>query len=141
MLKWELMPYRRFRDFQGRSCRREFWAMIEVVFVVTLAWAVGLSGFDKGSESLTKSVWEWAFVLFLIGSVIPFAALIVRRIHDVGNSGWLALWLLAPYGFLLLLYWGLVPGMKMENQYGPVPGGQNIRDLYDPASIHPRYRR
>jgi len=55
--------------------------------------------------------------------LLPFVALLVpasvRRIHDMGYSGWLVIAVfIFPFVTLLLL---LLPGMSMSNAYGPDP--------------------
>lgn len=48
-------------------------------------------------------------------SILPLLSSAVRRVHDVGHSGWL---LLIPFMNIFLL---LAPGMKEENRFGPNP--------------------
>ena len=52
----------------------------------------------------------WNFAL-----LIPSLAVAVRRMHDVGKSGW---FLLVPIYNLIL---ALTEGTKGENEYGPDP--------------------
>jgi uncharacterized membrane protein YhaH (DUF805 family) len=49
-------------------------------------------------------------------------AVMVRRLHDTGRSGWMFLIGLIPFvGGILLLVWYVTDGQPMENQYGAVP--------------------
>jgi uncharacterized membrane protein YhaH (DUF805 family) len=54
--------------------------------------------------------------------LIPVVAVTVRRLHDIGMSGWWALLLLVPYiGGLIVLVFTLLPGQPHANAHGPAP--------------------
>jgi len=57
---------------------------------------------------------------FYIINIIPFAALVTRRFHDIGKSGWMTMILLIPLigGIIVFAFMGR-PGMRSENRYGP----------------------
>jgi len=57
--------------------------------------------------------------------MLPSIAVGVRRMHDVGKSGW---FLLIPiYNFIL----AVTPGDVGNNEFGPDPKGQSVSDLLD----------
>lgn len=61
-------------------------------------------------------------ILTFLGLTIPTIALAVRRLHDIGATGWLVLLLFIPAigpGFMGAI--GGVPGQKKPNKYGPDP--------------------
>ena len=65
--------------------------------------------------------------LFLLATFIPGLALIVRRQHDIGLSGWFYLLVLVPYvGGLIVFVFTLIPSQKHDNKWGPVPYGVRI---------------
>jgi uncharacterized membrane protein YhaH (DUF805 family) len=48
----------------------------------------------------------------------------VRRIHDLGLSGWFYLLVFVPYvGSLIIFVFTVMPTQKNENKWGPVPAG------------------
>ena len=60
-------------------------------------------------------------VLYL-GCFLPLLAVSVRRLHDLGKSGWLFLVGLIPIvGGILLLVWFVSDGEPYDNEYGAVP--------------------
>ena len=62
--------------------------------------------------------------IYRLGVIIPSIAVGIRRMHDVGKSGW---FLLIPiYNFILAVSDGEVG----ENQYGSDPKNQEV-DIYD----------
>lgn len=62
-------------------------------------------------------------VLFL-GTLLPSLAVAVRRLHDIGRSGWWLLFGLIPIiGSFVLLVFAFTKGNERENEYGPAPTG------------------
>ena len=63
-----------------------------------------------------------------IGLLLPTLAVSVRRLHDIGKSGWYVLITLIPIvGLILLIVWYCNDGDSVPNMYGPVP--TNTRDV------------
>lgn len=60
--------------------------------------------------------------IFFPAMFIPAAAVLVRRLHDVGRSGW---WILVGFvpliGDVVLLIFALLPSQPGQNRYGPSP--------------------
>lgn len=56
--------------------------------------------------------------MFGLATLIPSLAISVRRLHDVGKSGWWLLIMFTIVGILLLLYWYVQPGQRAENKFG-----------------------
>ena len=53
--------------------------------------------------------------------LIPGTALCVRRLHDVGKSGWFYLWILLPLiGYIIILI-QFCKDSTGDNQWGPNP--------------------
>jgi uncharacterized membrane protein YhaH (DUF805 family) len=68
----------------------------------------------------------WSFsplgTLFQLAIMIPSLAVAVRRMHDLGKSGWMLLIGLIPcVGIILLIVWTASDGEPHDNAYGPVP--------------------
>ena len=70
----------------------------------------------------------------IIGLVhfIPGLAVTVRRLHDVGRSGWWFLIILIPLiGILVLLYWMIKGSEQGANKWGPNPYGVASAEVFD----------
>ena len=66
----------------------------------------------------------WLTILFMLAILVPNLAVGVRRLHDLGKSGWMLLIGLIPFfGGLYLLFLFAQPGQSGPNQYGPDPKG------------------
>jgi uncharacterized membrane protein YhaH (DUF805 family) len=105
----------KYAVFKGRAIRSEFWWYVLFIDLYGLLVNIGLQ-FDVplGFLILTGSG-----LLYLI---IPLFAVMVRRFHDVGKSGWTVLINIIPLiGPLFVLYWLVKSGDKEANLYGEVP--------------------
>lgn len=111
----------KWADFQGRARRSEYWFWQLFVWLVFIAFFVmdGIisvsGGRTAGNVFLLIGV-----ALFAISMFLPGLAVLVRRMHDLGVTGWIVLISLIPYlGGLILLIMSIVPGTEGDNAYGP----------------------
>lgn len=108
----------KYCSFSGRARRKEFWGF--ALFYLLLSWGVTLaSGLVFGFESTASSV-----LLFLLGLVmfLPVLGVWVRRLHDIGKSGWWILFSLVPLvGSITLLVFACLDSQEGNNAYGPSP--------------------
>ena len=94
-----------YADFKGRARRSEYWYF--VLFNALMTIVLGYIGILLETELLGT--------MYSFAVIIPSLAVCVRRMHDVGKSGW---FLLIPiYNFIL----AVTEGEKGENQYGADP--------------------
>ena len=84
-----------YTDFKGRSSQQDFWVpiLINLAVSVGLLVAVICSAATVVASSLLSSTVFCLFVGLLVGwklaRLVPDAAVIVRRTHDVGLTGWI----------------------------------------------------
>lgn len=65
--------------------------------------------------------------VYLLALFIPSIAVAIRRLHDIGKSGWMLLLALIPIiGGIWLLVLMIKEGVRGENQYGPDPKGATV---------------
>jgi uncharacterized membrane protein YhaH (DUF805 family) len=132
-MEWILMPLKRYVDFSGRSRRKEFWSWYLFVFIMYfvlmyLDAALGLggtaTGYAEGGSVGFNMTGGVLTLLFMLATLIPGVAVAVRRMHDIGKSGWLVLIGLIPlFGWIYVIYCYVQPGVIGPNQYGPDPKG------------------
>ena len=107
--------FKKTADFSSRATRAEYWWW---VLFRTLFWlaAIGICALLK-NEVLTIVL---MYICLLL--LIPSLPLAVRRMHDIGHSGWtLLLMRLLPYvGEVIILVY-LCRQSAPDNKYGPNP--------------------
>jgi uncharacterized membrane protein YhaH (DUF805 family) len=87
----------KYVDGKGRASRSEYWYFALFTFIV---------------DVVTGGV---AAVLVLLPSI----TVSVRRLHDIGKSGWALLWILLPIiGWIVLIVYAVRPGEPRTNLYG-----------------------
>ena len=96
----------RYADFSGRSRRSEFWwAYLSITIIGAIATAI-----------LGDMAFIWSLAV-----LVPNVALCIRRLHDVGKSGWWYLIGLVPLvGPILLLIWACKDSTE-DNEWGSNP--------------------
>ncbi|WP_421848561.1 DUF805 domain-containing protein [Novosphingobium sp.] len=137
-MEWMLMPYRRYADFQGRSCRREYWmfTLLSVIVafgtVVLMASGGGLSANGEAAPSVLFWIGGAILVIWGLGSIIPSIAVQVRRFHDQERSGWMVLLGFIPYvGGLIVFIFMCLSGTRGPNRFGPDPLDPSNVDIFN----------
>jgi uncharacterized membrane protein YhaH (DUF805 family) len=124
-----------YSNFKGRARRKEFWAFwlfytLGILALLGFGILVDLAfnGFKTNADRTTmRAIGLIPFLVFFSGLILPSIALVVRRVHDAGLSGWFALLgFITPIGSIALLVFGLLPSQVGENPWGPVPAGVRI---------------
>ncbi len=108
-------------NFDGRASRSEFWWWYLFQTIVSIPFGVGFAvchAMDSKAAILFQILnWIISLALFL-----PTLGVFVRRMHDIGKSGW---WYFLNFicliGSIILLIWELKESDPYENEYGPVP--------------------
>lgn len=104
MIDWYLKVVRdNYANFSGRAGRSEYWYYTLCGFIISVV----LTGVDllTGYSSLS-------YIYFLV-VFIPGLAVAVRRMHDIGKSGWHLLVLLIPF-FIGIIWSGLLFASALE---------------------------
>lgn len=103
-------------DFSGRARRSEFWYFFLLVIVASIV--VGILGAILGDT--IGGILAFVFALAII---VPSLSVSIRRLHDVGKSGWWYLISFIPLGGFVLLYFYFQDSAPGANEWGPNPKG------------------
>ena len=137
--------FKKYATFSGRASRSEYWWWALFTFtgylvLGLLAFALGTATSRDGGRTpgLLALPLIILFAVFLFGILIPTLAVTVRRLHDAGYSGLLALLFLLPYlGGLIIMIFALLPSSPAGAKYDPVPATPAYHP-YPPQTPYPQ---
>lgn len=80
----------KYATFRGRAPRSEYWWfwLFCVLVYITLTLAFGLIGYLCGNEKGMLVAIRIGVVVYYLMLFLPILSVMVRRLHDVGSSGW-----------------------------------------------------
>ena len=123
-MNWYLKALKQYVDFSGRARRKEYW----MFFLYNLLFSVLAVILDKviGTSS-PESGYGIFYGIYSLALIVPSLALGVRRLHDVGKSGWMLLVGLIPLiGAIWILILMATDSQLASNKWGENPKGVNI---------------
>ena len=112
-----------YANFSGRARRSEYWYFMLCYYIISILAIVLDSVLGSGFQIEGISLgYGWITLAIALGHIIPSLALLVRRLHDVGKSGWFYFIVLIPLiGAIWLLVLECTEGTKGDNNYGADP--------------------
>ena len=106
---------KKYAVFSGRAQRKEYWFFILFYLIFTIA--VAIVDVVLGTESIGL-----LSILYAVAMIVPSLAVTVRRLHDIGRSGW---WILIAFipiiGGIVLFVFAVLDSQEGENRFGPNP--------------------
>lgn len=117
-MNWYLKAMNQYADFTGRARRKEYWMFvlfntIFALIAILLDYKIGPIVDDDGFFSI--------YLLYFMAALIPSLAVSVRRLHDVGRTGW---WMRIAFIIIGAIWLFILMVSERENhanQYGPDP--------------------
>lgn len=118
-MNWYIKVLKNYANFEGRARRKEYWMfyLFNFLAVIIIGFLAGIiSGILKTNFGIP------VFCIYYLAIILPSLAVAVRRLHDIGKSGWwLFISLIPIVGSIILLVWLCIEGTPGQNQYGPNP--------------------
>lgn len=94
-IAWFIFVFRKSFVISGRASRREYWMFYLAMFVITIALAIfdHATGLTFETEGTHGQIEENGITGTIFGFVMIPASITayIRRLHDVGKSGWFTL--------------------------------------------------
>lgn len=113
-----------YATFKGRARRSEYWfiqlfLIITNVAVAAIDLALMNGDVDRfianGGGGIVGLVW-------ILVTIVPALAVLFRRLHDTGKSGWWVLMGFVPFaGAIVLFVFTVLDSTPAENKYGLSP--------------------
>ena len=115
MLEWYLKVVRdNYANFSGRARRSEYWYFTLVNIIVGILFSI--------LEVTVSENVTYVNLLYSLAILVPSIAVSVRRLHDVGKSGWYYLLIFfVVVGWIWLLVLFCTEGDRGANEYGLDP--------------------
>jgi len=110
----------KYAVFTGRARPSEFWWFMLLYMSALLLTLAALAL----STGLAK-----AGLLAFAALTPPALSVMVRRLHDIGATGWMLIFLVPFVGQILMLAWLTRPSIPRLNRFGPEPEGRSNRYL------------
>ena len=100
--------FNKFANFDGRASKSEFWwfQLFCIIVQIVGTFIDALLGYAE------LFVWIGYIIVLL-----PSLAVVARRLHDTGRSGWWQLLVLTIIGIIVLIVWW-VADVGKKNKYG-----------------------
>lgn len=117
-MEWFLTAWSRATDFDGRSRRKEYWMFTLFNCLVCIVLMIPYMAFMR------TGIGTFFFILLFaydLASIVPTLSCTVRRLHDIGSSGWWLLLYMIPGIGLIVLVFLMIDSQPGTNEYGPNP--------------------
>ena len=106
--------WKKFADFGGRSRRKEFWFFWLINMVISYVLTLITSKLGVVGSIVTG--------VFSLAILVPSLAVAIRRMHDIGKSGW---WICINFIPLIGTIWYIILAAKdsevTNNKWGACP--------------------
>jgi uncharacterized membrane protein YhaH (DUF805 family) len=134
-MQYFILAFKKALDFRSRSTQPEFWyfVLFNIIFAIAAMFIDKALGstfkMDMGMEEKMDLGYGYVYVIYGLATFIPGLAVGIRRLHDIGKSGWMYLVGLIPFaGFIWLIVLWAKDSQPGENKWGPNPNNVPLID-------------
>lgn len=118
-MNWYLKVLKQYADFSGRARRKEYWMFVLFNMIFAFVAMIIDSMLNLSFEGIGYGP---IYGLYTLVMIIPSLSVVVRRLHDVGKSGWMFLISLIPLvGAIWLLVLIVTDSQEGANKWGENP--------------------
>lgn len=97
-MKWWMTCIKKYVTFEGRARRKEYWMFVLFNAIFMLA-AMLLDVLLFGASLTNPAKPRFLSSLYGLFVFLPSLSVMVRRLHDIGRSGW---WVAGYYGLAIV---------------------------------------
>ncbi|MEW4218440.1 DUF805 domain-containing protein [Rossellomorea marisflavi] len=121
-MSWFIKGLKQYADFSGRARREEYWmfTLFSIIFGFVFYSVILISLII---ESMGLGVFGILLAgIYYLAIFIPSLAVTVRRLHDMGRSGWWYFISFVPFaGGIILIVFCCLDSENGNNQWGSNP--------------------
>nr|WP_321236073.1 DUF805 domain-containing protein [uncultured Psychroserpens sp.] len=132
---WYLKVIRdNYANFSGRARRKEYWMFILIQLIISI---LILSYTSIVDNAFGTPIIGFIFGLYILATLIPWLAVNVRRLHDIGKSGgYIFINFIPIIGRIWYIVLVATEGEYGSNQYGPDPKGEDFEEIDDIGKLN-----
>lgn len=122
-MNWYLKVLHQYTDFSGRARRQEYWMFVlfNAIFAIVAMIIDNLLGTTMQLRGV-QLPYGFVYLVYGLFVLLPNLAVSVRRLHDMGKSGWFLLISIIPiFGGLVVLYFLVLDSEPGSNKWGSNP--------------------
>lgn len=113
-MKWYIRVLKQYANFGGRARRKEYWMFILFHLLIMLVLGV----IDIGVQYADGENY-FLLPIYTVATMLPHAAVMVRRLHDTGRSAWWLLLAIIPTVISWLILLVLTSSFSLGEQTAP----------------------
>jgi|SRR5208282_3416174 len=118
-MNWYLSALKKYAEFSGRARRKEYWIFVLFNFIFAIVAMIIDNILGTTISGLPYGLF---YCLYALAVVLPSLAVGVRRLHDIGKSGWWFFIVLIPIiGAIWFIVLACTDGTPGDNAYGINP--------------------
>lgn len=122
MINAYVKMFKNYAEFSGRTNRSDYWFAILANFIVSIILGIIIS--------IAPSL-NFLSGIYCLAVLVPSLSIAVRRLHDIGKSGWWYLIFLVPLAGPIILIVFLATESSPDNIYGPNPAQYYYNQSYN----------
>ena len=124
-MEWYLKVINSYFDFNARARRKEYWMFVLINSIISI-----VSFYLDNILGTTFAIgYGPIYIGYGLAVLIPSIAVAIRRLHDLGKSGWMYLLVILPIiGPIWLIILFVTEGEPGDNQFGPNPKNENFEN-------------
>jgi len=118
-MNWWITCMKKYVVFSGRARRTEYWMFALINTIISIIAMVLDNVLGTTTEDKRSGLFSG---LFALATLLPSVAVYVRRLHDVGKSGWwMFIGLIPIVGVIWLFVLTVTDSQPGDNEYGENP--------------------
>lgn len=118
-MNWYLKVLKQYVDFNSRARRKEYWmfTLFNIIFAIVAMIIDNIFGITMGEIPYGP-----IYIFYALAMLFPSLGVTIRRLHDIGKSGWMILIAFVPLiGSIWLIILLATDSVPEENEYGQSP--------------------